>query len=175
LTDEYVPCEDDYADTYLNDASVKKALNVKLTTTWASCSNKLKYNSTDSQVSTAPIYNYLIDGKFGLDILVYSGDDDAVCATIGMFVNSSFCFQFNFDFIVGTQSWIWDLGYTIAAGQNWKTYTVNQQTAGYATQWKDTKLGFLTVHGAGHEVPTYKPEVALDLWKKYLNGEFTKA
>ena len=30
-----------------------------------------------------PIYNYLIDGGFGLNILVYSGDDDDVCATVG--------------------------------------------------------------------------------------------
>ena len=28
-------------------------------------------------------YKYLIDGGYGLKILVYSGDDDAVCATIG--------------------------------------------------------------------------------------------
>jgi len=41
-------------------------------------------------------YNYLIDGNFGLNILVYSGDDDDVCATIG------------------TQSWIWRLGYRVS-------------------------------------------------------------
>ena len=45
--------------------------------------------------SMTPIYNYLIDGKYGLNLLVYSGDDDDVCAT------------------VGTQSWIWDLGYDV--------------------------------------------------------------
>jgi hypothetical protein len=31
-----------------------------------------------------PIYSYLIDGDYGLDILVFSGDDDAVCATVGV-------------------------------------------------------------------------------------------
>lgn len=156
-TDSYEPCEDDYSDAYLNQAAVKVALNVKPTISWNSCSNTVKYNSTDSDaVSTAPIYNYLVDGKYGLNILVYSGDDDSVCGT------------------VGTQSWIWDLGYTIS-GKAWQTYTVNQQTAGYATQWKDTKLGFLTIHGAGHEVPTYKPDVALDMFTRYLNGEFTSA
>lgn len=83
-TDSYEPCADDYANTYLNSASVKAALNVKKTIQWNSCSNTIKYNSTDSSsVSTAPIYNYLIDGGFGLDILVYSGDDDSVCGTIG--------------------------------------------------------------------------------------------
>lgn len=37
-------------------------------------------------------------------------------------------------------------------GRMWQTYTVNQQTAGYLTKWTNTKMAFLTVHGAGHEV-----------------------
>lgn len=152
--DDYEPCEDNYANAYLNRADVKAAIHVQTSTRWTECSYKLKYNQSDSDVSTAPIYNYLIDGGYGLNILVYSGDDDSVCGTIG------------------TQNWIWGLGYTVAPN-SWSVYTVDQQTAGYFTQWKDTKLGFLTVHGAGHEVPTYKPAVALDLWKKYLAGEFT--
>lgn len=152
---EYEPCADDYSSEWLNQASVKQALHVKTATRWESCSYKLDYSVVDSTaVSTAPIYNYLIDGGFGLNILVYSGDDDGVCATIG------------------TQEWIWDLGYEVAPNQ-WSTYTVNQQTAGYLTKWKKTKLAFLTIHGAGHEVPTYKPEAALDMWTRYLAGEFT--
>lgn len=103
-----------------------------------------------------PYYQYLIDGNFGLNILVYSGDDDSVCAT------------------VGTQGWIWDMGYKVA-GRMWQSYVLDGQTAGYFTAWKDTKLGFLTVHGAGHEVPTYKPAVALDLFTKYLKGQWTSA
>ena len=155
--EEYQPCADDYADSYLNQDSVKAAIHVKSNIKWESCSYKISYNATDStEVSTAPIYNYLIDGGYGLNILVYSGDDDSVCGT------------------VGTQEWIWGLGYTVA-GKMWDTYTVADQVAGYLTAWKNTKLGFLTIHGAGHEVPTYKPAVALDMWQRYLNGEFTKA
>jgi hypothetical protein len=107
--------------------------------------------------SMVPIYQYLIDGGYGLNILVYSGDDDSVCAT------------------VGTQDWIWDMGYNVynhifillylyisdsvnyplyfkVSGRAWQTYTVAGQTAGYSTKWENTKLGFVTVHGAGHEV-----------------------
>jgi hypothetical protein len=92
-TSEYEPCEDDWSQDYLNQASVKAALHVKKNIMWESCSYRVDYSTVDSTlVSTAPIYNYLIDGNFGLDILVYSGDDDGVCATIG------------------TQNWIWDLG-----------------------------------------------------------------
>jgi len=154
-TDDYEPCADNYADAYLNQVAVKEALHVKSDIAWEECSRAIHYNMTDSErTSTAPIYNYLIDTGLGLNLLVYSGDDDSVCGTIG------------------TQSWIWGLGYDVAPN-SWKPYTVNQQTAGYLTQWKNTHLGFLTIHGAGHEVPTYKPEVAFDMWKRYLNGEFT--
>ena len=115
-----------------------------------------RYDQSDGKNDMTPYYNYLIDGKFGLNLLVYSGDDDDVCAT------------------VGTQSWIWDLGYNVS-GRAWQAYTVSEQTAGYITKWADTKLAFATVHGAGHEVPTYKPEIALSLWKSYLAGELTNA
>lgn len=132
------------------------AIHVKTDMKWQDCSYKISYSIEDStQVSTAPIYNYLIDGGYGLNILVYSGDDDdSVCGTIG------------------TQSWIWDLGYTVA-GREWQTFYFEGQTAGFLTKWSDTKLGFLTIHGAGHEVPTYKPDVALDMFSRFLNGEFT--
>jgi carboxypeptidase C (cathepsin A) len=139
---------------YLNQASVKKALHVNSDVKWMECSYSIKYEHNSN--STAPIYNYLIDGGYGLNILVYSGDDDSICATIG------------------TQDWIWGLGYEIS-GKKWTTYTVSEQTAGYITKWKDTKMGFVTVHGAGHEVPTYKPEVALDLYVQYLAGKWTDA
>jgi len=150
----YEPCEEDYMTAYLNQDSVKAALHVKGDRAWEQCSRTIKYAQGDGHNSMVPYYQYLIDGKFGLNILVYSGDDDSVCATIG------------------TQAWIWDMGYK-PAGKIWQSYIVDGQTAGYATAWKDTKFGFVTVHGAGHEVPTYKPEVALDLFAKYLNGEWT--
>ena len=152
----YQPCEDNYAVAYLNDPAVKQAIHVQHGTLWEECSFKVNYDMADSMVSTAPIYNYLIDGGYKLNILVYSGDDDSVCGTIG------------------TQNWIWELGYQVDR-RMWQTYTVSEQTAGYFSQWKDTKMGFLTIHGAGHEVPTYKPEVALDMFTRYLNGEWTSA
>ena len=153
-SEEYEPCEEDYATDYLNLPEVKKALHVNSDITWGMCSRSIRYDQKDSLNSMVPIYSYLIDGGFDLDILVFSGDDDAVCATIGV------------------QHWIWDLGYK-ATGRIYQSYEVNGQMAGYATKWADNKLGFVTVHGAGHEVPAYKPEIALEVWKKYLNGEWT--
>jgi hypothetical protein len=66
---------------YLNNDDVKKAIHVDDSITWTECSDTLNYNF--SYISTAPLYQYLIDGGYCLDILVYSGDDDSVCATVG--------------------------------------------------------------------------------------------
>ena len=57
---------------------------------------------------------------------------DSVCATLG------------------TQSWIWTMGFKPQT--YWTPYVVEGQTAGYLTQFAGTKLAFLTVHNAGHEV-----------------------
>lgn len=154
--EEYEPCADNYGNSFLNSAAVKDAIHVKSSIKWSECSNTVRYNSSDGQNDISKIYNYLIDGGFKLNILVYSGDDDAVCGT------------------VGTQDWIWSLGYELKR-PFWSTYYVSGQTAGFLSKWTGTKLAFLTVHGAGHEVPTYVPEVSLDLFRKYLNGDFTDA
>lgn len=151
---QYEPCLDDWAETYMNLPEVKAALHVNPNIEWAECSRSIHYKQTDSKNSMVPIYQYLLDGNYDLDILVFSGDDDAVCGTIGV------------------QHWIWSLGYKVT-GKQFKSWEVNDQVAGYATKFADARFGFVTVHGAGHEVPTYKPEVALNLWSKYLNGEWT--
>jgi carboxypeptidase C (cathepsin A) len=89
-----------------------------------------------------------------LRVLVYSGDDDGVCGTIG------------------TQRWIYDLGFSVSS--LWDTwYNKDGQTAGYVTKFntplsKDSRFAFMTVHFAGHEVPTYKPKEALELFQKYI-------
>lgn len=87
---EYVPCEDNYAHNYLNSNEVKASIHVNTAISWAECSDVINYSYYDRALSsTVPIYNYLIDGGFGLNILVYSGDDDSVCGTIGIVTNFS--------------------------------------------------------------------------------------
>jgi len=154
----YEPCADDYMTAYLNQPAVKAALHVKDDLVWADCSRTIRYKQTDGMKSMVPIYKELLDGDNNLKILVYSGDDDGVCAT------------------VGTQGWIWDLAQDYkVSGREWQSYKVAGQTAGYLTTWGDVQFAFMTVHGAGHEVPTYKPEVALYLWQNYLKGDLTSA
>lgn len=148
---DYEPCEDNYLVKYLNRDDVKAAIHVKPDLRWTECSAVLRYNRADMLVPMEGLYKRFIDGGHGLKILVYSGDDDSVCATWG------------------TQEWIWGLGYRVA-GAHWaQWHDQDQQVAGYVTQFEGG-LTFVTVHGAGHEVPTYTPGAALELFKAYLNG-----
>jgi len=146
----YDPCVDNYATTYLNQDYVQTALHAK-PTNWRECSLHVVYNQTDKAQPMEPYYRYLID-EAKIKILVYSGDDDSVCAT------------------VGTQEWIYKLGYQITAP--WTAWTLpnDEQVAGYITRFQG--LNFVTVHTAGHEVPTYQPERALQLFQNFLNGDF---
>lgn len=145
----YEPCVADYMSKYLNLPDVKAALHVNPDIVWKKCSSQVKfvlffslkfscicsYNRADGAVSMVPVYRYLLQGNFNLRILVYSGDDDGVCGTIG------------------TQKWIWNLGNTLTSPDDeWQPYLFHGQLAGYYTIWRENKMGFVTIHGAGHEV-----------------------
>jgi carboxypeptidase C (cathepsin A) len=151
---EYDPCSEDYMSNYLNQLSVKEAIHVKTDRDWVQCGDyrTMTYNISDQFSDMTPFYNYLIDSKLGLKILVYSGDDDFMCPTWG------------------TQSWIWNLGYEVE-GKEWAEWFINDQTAGYITKWKNTHMTFATVHSAGHMVPACKPEAAYWLYENYLFGD----
>ena len=159
--DDYNPCVENYLLDYLNRDDVKSMIHAKDDVEWGSCSDIVDYEEKDMERDTAPLYNYLIDGGFGLNILVYSGDDDSVCA------------------LTGTNSWIWTLGYDVQVGEYWNDWQTDlgdgngKQTSGYYTKFApETKLTFATVHGAGHEVPTYRPKQALQLLENFLSGDW---
>ena len=161
----YEPCEDQFSTDYLNRADVKNALHVKGDIVWDECSRTTKYELKDKMLPMEKYYRTVLESKTHPDlrVLVYSGDDDSVCGTIG------------------TQQWIYDLGYPVIKKNDWTTWTVDGQVAGYVTKFdtqhafgkaKESRFSFLTVNFSGHEVPTYKPKEALDLFEKYLNGDF---
>lgn len=55
----------------------------------------IRYRHTDGEMSMVSLYKELLEGKENLKVLVYSGDDDGVCGT------------------VGTQEWIWGMGFKV--------------------------------------------------------------
>jgi carboxypeptidase C (cathepsin A) len=156
---QYEPCEDLYSSNYLNKMDVKLALHVHTDIEWEECSRTTKYNLVDKMLPMEKYYRIILNSKTHPDlrVLVYSGDDDSVCGTIG------------------TQRWIYDLGFpTTSLWETW--YDQEGQTAGFITKFKtpfgkESRFSFITVHDAGHEVPTYRPKDALELFNMYINNK----
>jgi carboxypeptidase C (cathepsin A) len=146
---QYEACSYTYA--YLNTASVKAAIHANPDIEWVACSDATNYSDADYLSSTQGYYNKLIEFSSTpqINILVFSGDGDAVCPT------------------EGTQDWIFSLGYSIL--EYWTTWTVQDQVAGYITKFNGN-LTFATVRDAGHEVASYQPIRAQTLFQAYLNG-----
>eukprot|EP00640_Fibrocapsa_japonica_P000932 CAMPEP_0113943222 /NCGR_PEP_ID=MMETSP1339-20121228/21113_1 /TAXON_ID=94617 /ORGANISM="Fibrocapsa japonica" /LENGTH=644 /DNA_ID=CAMNT_0000948035 /DNA_START=89 /DNA_END=2023 /DNA_ORIENTATION=+ /assembly_acc=CAM_ASM_000762 len=145
----YDQCENTWMTEYLNQPEVKAALHVPDDIEWEECSYQLNYDRSDMADPMEPHYKYLIDSDADIRIWVYSGDDDSVCGTMG------------------TQMWVYDLGYEIT--RPWQEWKVNGQVAGFEVLFDG--LSFVTVHDAGHEVPAFKPEESLALFKAFLAGE----
>lgn len=157
--DTYEPCTQLYMREYLSRADVQKAIGVKThkKMDWMPCNITLGYDTEDVETSVVPAYQQLVDmgkeGNHSLKMLIFSGDDDSVCATDG------------------TQAWLWELG--VPAKELWRPWKVNDQIAGFWTTFdlqSQASLGFATVHGAGHEVPTYRPMEAFELFRLFLHS-----
>lgn len=160
----YDPCQLNYAEQYLNLKEVQDAMHVSRSSNalkWSSCNDHINEDwfvmDFISDVTTlySDIYNHPSKPKH-FKMLIYSGDSDGICATIG------------------TQNWIYEID-NAEVMSLWQPWRVNDQQAGFVTQFYDS-LTFATVHFAGHEVPAYQPERALLLLQLYLDDEiFTKS
>lgn len=152
----YDPCEMAEEATYLNRADVRAAIHASSSvSTWTSCSTVVSYNQTDVNTPMEPIYTELI-ARGDLQMLIFSGDDDSVCATLG------------------TLHWTYNLlGDDVV--EPWTQWTYEseeygQQIGGSIVQFKGLSLA--TVHGAGHMVSGYRPEKGFAVLKNYLSGAF---
>mmetsp|Transcript_7110 Transcript_7110/g.13450 ORF Transcript_7110/g.13450 Transcript_7110/m.13450 type:complete len:581 (-) Transcript_7110:4875-6617(-) len=162
--DLYDPCAELHLHLYLNREDVKDALHVDRNRKWYMCtSSNIDYSREDYNKPQMFLYKELIQRarKSGtkLKMMIYSGDDDSVCST------------------ASTQSWIFDVGASPYSGKLWRPWQVGKQTAGFLTEFdlgKGTNSSFIfvTVHGAGHEVPSYRPKEALALVKSFLNNDW---
>jgi hypothetical protein len=112
-----------------------------------------KWSRDDWGADVTPLYGQLVNR--GVKILIFSGDTDSVCSTIG------------------TQNWLFDIPY-VKVVFPWREWSIDPrasewQTAGYITKFSGG-LTFSTIRNAGHEVPMYRPAEAFHLFSEYLNG-----
>eukprot|EP00549_Striatella_unipunctata_P025819 CAMPEP_0118673190 /NCGR_PEP_ID=MMETSP0800-20121206/183_1 /TAXON_ID=210618 ORGANISM="Striatella unipunctata, Strain CCMP2910" /NCGR_SAMPLE_ID=MMETSP0800 /ASSEMBLY_ACC=CAM_ASM_000638 /LENGTH=382 /DNA_ID=CAMNT_0006568223 /DNA_START=161 /DNA_END=1306 /DNA_ORIENTATION=- len=163
--DVYRPCAETFFTIYLNRPDVRNALHVELPPDekWDICAQQLDYSEDDIGASQMNHYMEIIkilqtNPQYNdFKILVFSGDDDSICST------------------AGTQAWIYDLG--VEYTRLWKPWRVDGQTAGFLTEFvlgttTNAKFHFATVHGAGHEVPAYRPKEALYMFKAFFSGHW---
>jgi len=145
---KYEPCDSNWAASYLNQQTVRDAIHAVPVSQvkWADCA-AINYPFTDVNKDMRPLWTNL--AKTDLKLVIYSGDDDSICAT------------------AGTQAFIWDL---FDVKKDWAPWTTaDGQTAGYLVKFDGLSLA--TVHGAGHMVPATRPEQGLALLKKFLAGD----
>jgi carboxypeptidase C (cathepsin A) len=133
------------AYSFFYNSSVRAALNIPASVPpWQFCVD-LDYNPDEVHGSVFT-YEYLI--RYGLRILVYSGDTDAAVP------------------FTGTREWIGKLGLPVVTPYH--SWLYNEQVAGYAIQYRG--LTFVTVKGAGHIVPQLKRPQALVMINAFLQG-----
>ncbi|KAK6937896.1 Peptidase S10, serine carboxypeptidase [Dillenia turbinata] len=145
-----VPCTDDeMASTWLNNESVRKAIHAEQTNVsgaWNLCTDRISfYHDAGSMIK----YHKNLTSR-GFPALIFSGDHDM-------------CVPYT-----GSEAWTRSVGYKVI--DEWRPWMSNNQVAGY-TQGYENNLTFLTIKGAGHTVPEYKPKEALDFYSRWLQGK----
>ncbi|GAB5030423.1 serine carboxypeptidase ii-2 [Nannochloropsis oceanica] len=164
----YESCQALYGATYLNRLDVKGAIHANKWVTWEDCSSLILETFERSDWSLFD-FNSLVEGRTEgrrepLRVLLYSGEDDAVCSS------------------KGTELWLETLGWTIA--DEWAPWSVReggrkgesegkaggaQVVAGMKKKYENGVV-YATVNGAGHAVPSFKPREALQLFTDFLEG-----
>ncbi|XP_077215005.1 serine carboxypeptidase II-2-like [Tasmannia lanceolata] len=147
--EKYDPCTERHSTVYFNLPEVQKALHVDptvATSKWETCSDMVSENWKDSPRSVLHIYRELIHS--GLRIWMFSGDTDSIIP-----VTST---RYNIDAL------------HLPTVTPWHAWYDDGQVGGWTQEYKG--LTFVTVRGAGHEVPLHKPKQALVLIKSFLSG-----
>ncbi|KAK8480117.1 hypothetical protein V6N13_030023 [Hibiscus sabdariffa] len=137
-----------YTRRYMNNRWVQKALHANITRLpypWTTCSSTIRRNWTDSPKSMLPIIKQLIEA--GIRIWIFSGDTDAILPlTATRYSIKALKLQTN----ISWYAWIDD----------------HAEVGGWSEVYNG--LTYVTVRGAGHEVPLTQPQRALHLFKYFL-------
>lgn len=149
VNEKYDPCTEEHSVKYFNRAEVQTALHVNKAfapAKWDTCSDLVSENWKDAPRTVLDIYRELM--REGLRIWMFSGDTDAVIP------------------VTSTRYTIDSLKLpTVKPFRAWyDDGTVGGWTQEYAG------LTFVSVRGAGHEVPLHRPKLALALIKAFLAG-----
>ncbi|AQK72926.1 uncharacterized protein LOC100279206 [Zea mays] len=144
----YDPCTAEYSEVYFNRPDVQAALHANVTKigyNWTRCSDAI-YTWNDAAFSTLPVIRKLVAG--GLRLWVFSGDTDGRIP------------------VTSTRLTLHKLG--LKTVQEWTPWYDHLQVGGWTIVYEG--LTFVTIRGAGHEVPLYAPRQARTLFSNFLAG-----
>ncbi|KAM7472901.1 hypothetical protein LguiA_011084 [Lonicera macranthoides] len=149
VSQKYDPCTEQHSTMYFNLPEVQKALHVhqrNAPSKWETCSYEVGGHWQDSPRSMLDVYRELIHA--GLRIWIFSGDTDAVIP-----VTST---RYSIDAL------------KLPTVSPWRAWYDEGQVGGWTQEYKG--LTFVTIRGAGHEVPLHRPKLALKLFEAFLAG-----
>jgi cathepsin A (carboxypeptidase C) len=106
--------------------------------------------------------------EHGVDVLVYQGDLDLACNTVGnLRWAEGMCWRGQAEFMVeGLKAW----GQGEGEGEKAGVTKEMRIPMGKGDGERRTRFAFVTVQGSGHMVPQDRPEVALDMLGRWLGG-----
>ncbi|XP_060217406.1 serine carboxypeptidase-like 40 isoform X1 [Lycium barbarum] len=144
------PCSDDYTTAYMNRPDVQKALHANVTNikyaTWQPCSDVLT-NWTDSPSTVIPLLREFMAND--IRVWIFSGDTDGRVP------------------VTSTKKSIKIMN--LPTKTPWHPWFLNEEVGGYTQVYKGD-MTFVTVRGAGHQVPAYEAARALSLIMHFLAG-----
>ncbi|KAL2329144.1 hypothetical protein Fmac_022571 [Flemingia macrophylla] len=145
----YNPCIEDEVSKYFNNKDVQKALHANTTSLaypYTLCSTVMgKWN--DMPKTVLPLIQKLL--TVGLRIWIYSGDTDGRIP------------------VTSTKYSINKMGLKVKKA--WRAWFYKHQVAGWVEEYEGG-LTFVTIRGAGHQVPTFAPGQALSLFSHFLSS-----
>lgn len=143
------PCSVDYVSMYLNSAEVQQKLHAnvtKLNYAWSGCSQVIQ-RWLDSPSTVLPLIKELMASN--IRVWIYSGDiDGRVPVTSTRYSTNQLM---------------------LLTKERWHPWYIGNEVGGYRMTYHGN-LTFATVRGAGHEVPSYQAQKALQLVKSFLEG-----
>jgi len=149
ISERYDPCTEAHSVVYFNLPEVQRALHVDLArapSKWSTCSELVSNNWKDSPRTVLDVYHELIHS--GLRVWMFSGDTDAMIP-----VTST---RYSIDAL------------KLPTLRPWRAWYDDGQVGGWTQEYSG--LTFVSVRGAGHEVPLHRPKLALALIKAFLSG-----
>ena len=140
--------------------------------------------SESATLKNCPSWSFVQDRRsvtnFGLHEFIYTylnGLETKVYTTTTLWWNLSFPQLFILVVVcstASTQYWIYNIGAVPKPDKFWKPWKFNGKTAGFLTEFDlgvtNSSFIFVTVHGAGHEMPAYRPAEAFAMFESFFSG-----